>query len=578
MMKQITLLLVTFLLVACSSNPMGTISVRSVNQTGSLESPLVNSSHLINDENIIFKTEDDGSTDGDDVYAIYLTDSYLKYLSDWWGINEVIFVVEFTEAVTGNREADTTTKILGPYDSLADGIKAPFLNKALYGPKKMESDLLTMKIKVYEYDLDESDQSSAMLEFITSAAESFSLSNPITLGEIKVAKEIANTLLLANENDLVMNLDVDFVAGNANYASSNHSNVLPLKSGQVVIVKQEGCSVATCYDYFSKGGSNLPGLIPDFFMLIPTTLNRAFIDTPDGSSLEEFKDKNLKVTKAGLTEFDDNGASKGLYKDKTWLRLNIVKGGDASQWLARKALYPSAEEIEKLLKNPNSFKRENLENIIQGLSDAQKSIIDATASVKMTSLKSHNGIHFIDQKQPDTSSSLCIKYPDNVDITNVSLIAKNSNLTTQASLLSQAKGASCYQLTPAEGKSAFTSDSKPSSASFLVNYNINGSDKVKSIPISISTQISESDFSLQCILNDTTTPSNYQIKITDGNNKSKQITSLSMSGHDTLFSMDNNEISLVGVFTATGPQTISINGVLDGQFKKTISCIDEPET
>ena len=177
---------------------MGSISVRSVDPQGKLTSPLESSKSLVADHNTIFKTQADGTTDGNDVYAIYLTDAYLKYLADWWGVNEVIFVVEFTEAVTGDAKTDTTTKILGPYNGLSDGIKAPLLNKALYGPKKMESDLLSMNIKIYEYDLDESSESSALLEFISSAAESFSLSNPITLGEIKLAKEIANTLLLAN--------------------------------------------------------------------------------------------------------------------------------------------------------------------------------------------------------------------------------------------------------------------------------------------------------------------------------------------------------------------------------------------
>ncbi|ETI62571.1 hypothetical protein D104_02180 [Marinomonas profundimaris] len=567
-MKLITLLLVSFLLTACTSNPMGTISIRSVDQKGNLESPLVNSAELIDDKYTIFKTEEDGSTSGDDAYAIYLTDSYLKYLSDWWGINEVIFVVEFTEAVTGNRETDTTTKILGPYENMADGIKAPFFNKALYGPKKMESDLLTMNIKVYEYDLDESDQSSAMLEFIASAAESFSLSNPVTLGEIKVAKEIANTLLLANENDLVMNLDVDFVAGNADYVSSNHSNVLPLKSGQFIIVKQEGCSVGTCYDYFSNDWSNLPGLIPDFFMLIPTTLNRAFTDTPDRSSLKEFKDEGLKVTKAGLTTINKQGAPIGIYKDKTWLRLNIVKGGDTSQWTARKALYPSAEEIEALLKNPNSFETENLQNITQGLIKAQQSLVEAKAGITLTSLQSQKETHFIDQANP--TSDLCIKYTNNIDIIQATFTSTDA-LAVDLSLLSDSKGASCYQLSPTA-----TDDAKAfakGSGSFIVNYGVNGKVKVKSIPVLANNKITNEDFASECTVFNGEGSKSYQLKLIDLNNKVEQVTNITLADTDTSFTINKNDISLGGMFSAAGSQTITIKGILGGTANLSKECI-----
>ncbi|QUX95500.1 hypothetical protein C0J08_08720 [Marinomonas sp. CT5] len=565
-MKIFILLLVNFLLTACSINPTGSISVRSVGQDGSLIQPLSTSKELATDKNTIYKTELDGSTNGNDIYAIYLTDAYLKYLADWWGVNEIIFVVEFTEAVIGNKESDTTTKILGPYENLSDGIKAPLLNKVLYGPKKMESDLLTMNIKVYEYDLDESKESSAMLEFIGSAAESFSLSNPVTLGEIKLAKEIANTLLLANENDLVMEMDIDFVAGNAKYIPNNKSNILPLKDGEIVIVKQEGCSVATCYGYFSKNGDKWEGFFPDFLMLPFTFFNRAFTDTPDSKSTEEFKDGGLKVTKKGLTL----SSGDKLYQEKTWLRLNIVKGGDASQWLARKALYPSAEEVEKLLRNPYSINKENIDSILKGINGAQQSLLDAKESIKLTSKTSHNGIHFIDIDK--SSSDLCISYPNNVKIEGAKLTATDDKLIAKHSDLSDSKGSTCYKLEPNADKDNFGAISN--SNSLIVNYSINNKIKVKSIPILSNKKIeNEKDFVAKC--DSINLPSNsYQITLIDINNKAEQITNINVDNEDLSFSLDGKTILLDRIFTKTGDQKINLKGILGGEATLTIKCIE----
>ncbi|BFM48651.1 hypothetical protein [Marinomonas sp. THO17] len=576
-MKQITLLLVSFLLFACSSNPTGTISVRSVESDGKLKEPLTSTANLVTDDKTIFKTETDGSTDGNDVYAIYLTDAYLKYLADWWGVNEVIFVVEFTEAVTGETDSDTATKILGPYEKLSDGIKAPLLNKALYGPKKMESDLLSMNIKVYEYDLDENDESSAMLEFIASAAESFSLSDPITLGEIKLAKEIANTLLLANENDLIMEMDIDFVAGNSKYASNNHSNVVPLKDGEIIMVKQEGCAVMTCYDYFSKGGSNIPGFLPDLFMLIPTALNRAFVDTPDHSSLKDFKDENLIVTKDGITELDNNGKPNGLYTDKTWLRLNIVKGGDASQWSFRKKLYPTAEEIEKLLKNPYSLNRENIDSILKGINDAQESLVEVKtkAVIKLTSKMSQNDTHFIEANT--NNSSLCISYPENVNIINTAA-KPNDGDDTQAfkfGKLSSSKQSSCYKIAPSSEAGSSEDTFTPGSGDFIVNYEVNDDIKVQSLPYLVRARLEVNDFTLSCMANADNTSYQLVLKPNTSESKSKipQITAVLFgdADQDIPFTATDTEIKTNRYFDQKDDINIKVEDIFGASISLKIS-------
>lgn len=48
----------------------------------------------------IRKPDSNGS--GGDVFAVYLTDAYFKYLKDFGGVNEVLIVAEFTEV--GNDE------------------------------------------------------------------------------------------------------------------------------------------------------------------------------------------------------------------------------------------------------------------------------------------------------------------------------------------------------------------------------------------------------------------------------------------------------------------------------------------
>ncbi|MFC6574730.1 hypothetical protein ACFQDJ_28330 [Pseudomonas brassicacearum] len=76
----------------------------------------------------------DSEGNGGDVFAVYLTDAYFKYLKDLGGVNEVVIVAEFTE-VGGENKSETVTKVLGPYLGVADNAKPNLLNKLLYGPK-----------------------------------------------------------------------------------------------------------------------------------------------------------------------------------------------------------------------------------------------------------------------------------------------------------------------------------------------------------------------------------------------------------------------------------------------------------
>ena len=469
MKKQSLIAFLIVLLTACAA-PLGTITVHKVGDGDKLTSPLVQSKQLTNDKNTVFKTDKSGVSSGEDVFAIYLTDTYLRYLKDWGGINEVLIVVEFTEAVTGTTQ-DTITKILGPYNNIADATRAPLLNKALYGPKKMESDLLTMNLKVYEYDLEENENNAAMLEFIAGSASALALADPVTLGEIKIAKEIAQTLIRTNENDLVIDFDLDFVAGSKKYKTYSNSRVLPLKDSELVVVKQEACRIGTCWDYFSnfKNGSatNGPGVVTDIVMALPTAVVKATTDVPDSDSLSPFIPDEVSVSDSGLVKSinqNKNERAKFVpFLDKTWLRLSVVKGGDPSLWTARRALYPTEEEINKLLRNPNALTVENMKAMTARIEKIQKEVEKGNAQIVLTSKFSRNGTHFI--LNGAGSSSLCMSHTKNVELNdNQAILFMDTLAGYNISKVTSSKDTSCFELTHA----SFT----PDKGLFQVNYQL----------------------------------------------------------------------------------------------------------
>lgn len=61
----------------------------------------------------VMKTDPNRDLKGKDVFALYLSDAYFKYLPDFSGSNEVVIVAEFTEVSAGDK-GDTVTTVLGP--------------------------------------------------------------------------------------------------------------------------------------------------------------------------------------------------------------------------------------------------------------------------------------------------------------------------------------------------------------------------------------------------------------------------------------------------------------------------------
>lgn len=468
-MNTFRFLILCFFLVSCASNT-GETSIYSVNPSKKLTTPLVPASKLHTSDDIIHKTNDQTSANGDDTFAIFMTDSYLKYLPDLGGVNEVIIVVEFVEVLNGDA-SDKVTKILGPYESVADGTRAPFFHKALYGPKRMESDLLSMTIKIYEYDLEENSKVGSLIDFIGSAGQTLSVSNPITIQEIKVATELAKTVANTNENDLVLQVDLDFVAGNSLYDHKGNANVsvLPLKAGELVVMKREACGLGKCFNYFNQDENillNPVGYLADSVLFPVTAITRGLTDSPNSSALTAIEKEKFKIDDSGLTYSQDYEKGKNNdykpFSDKTWLRLSIVKGGDPSLWEKRKLLYPLEAEITKLLKNPNTLNNKALSNSISALNGTYKASIEKTKnSVRLISKNALKNTHYIELNA--ASSNLCLEFPKKATLIPPAIF----NIGVVNSLASPTNH-KCFTLTPLTGSNFSSKDD----GVFLVNYQI----------------------------------------------------------------------------------------------------------
>ncbi|PTQ70101.1 hypothetical protein [Pseudomonas sp. GV071] len=311
---------------------------------------------------------------GADVFAIYLSDGYFKYLKDLGGVNEVIVIAQFTETNAGT-EADTVTRILGPHFGVSDNAGIPALGELLYGPKNLDADHLHMKLTVLEYDQGENANTAAFLEFIDSVTKTISLANPVTAAERAFAKEIAASLLSLNKDDVVMTININFTGNAGDLANQGRNgSFIPLNVGDYVLINKEHCVPANCYFQLSRDGEmyNPFAWIGDVALLVPTAMRRAWTDTPDHASLDD-------VDMGALTYEDHILAKKSSssvdpYTDKTWLGLSIVRGGNAALWQKRKLLSQAEQSIQSLIKMPGegiSFSQ-NYDTAQKALGDARK--------------------------------------------------------------------------------------------------------------------------------------------------------------------------------------------------------------
>ncbi|WMJ02441.1 hypothetical protein RBU55_13025 [Pseudomonas chlororaphis subsp. aurantiaca] len=403
-LRILPVLATCLLLVSCISVPTGTTQVYRKSDAAKPATPPVASAagtvvfnktlfRNVVDPHLTIRKAGTDKTNAD-VFAIYLSDGYFKYLKDLGGVNEVVVVAEFTETSAGN-DSDTVTRVLGPYFGVSDKASTPFLNKLLYGPKTLDADHLNMRLTVIEYDQGENQNSAAFLDFIQSVTQTLSLANPVTASEQAFAKEIAKSLLSLNKDDVVMEIDINFTGNAGQLSNMDHNgSYIPLNVGDYVLINQEHCVPANCYLQMTNEGHswNPFAWIGDIAMLVPTAIRRGWADTPDGPSLAEIKSDDLDYVDHKLTKkppVQQAGApvpEPEFFVDKTWLALSIVKGGDASLWQKRKLLTQAETSIQKMIKvrgGPIAFS--------QDYQAARQALEDARETERMSS----SGVTFV---------------------------------------------------------------------------------------------------------------------------------------------------------------------------------------
>ncbi|WP_138739105.1 hypothetical protein [Pseudomonas sp. FSL W5-0299] len=411
----IPLLVTCVLLTSCISVPTGTTHVyRKSDVAKPATPPAQPAAGAVVFDKTLFKNAVDphltirkAGTDKSnaDVFAIYLSDGYFKYLKDMGGVNEVVVVAEFTETNAGT-ESDTVTRVLGPYFGVSDKARTPFLNKLLYGPKTLDADHLNMRLTVIEYDQGENQNSAAFLDFIQSVTQTLSLANPVTASEQAFAKEIAKSLLSLNKDDVVMEIDINFT-GNAGQLAKVDSNgsYIPLSVGDYVLINKEHCVSANCFLQMTNEGRswNPFAWIGDIAMLVPTAVRRGWADTPDGPALADINSDELDYVDHRLTKkkpvnpSDIPGSALRSnpepFTDKTWLALSIVKGGDASLWQKRKLLTQAETSIQKMIKvrgGPLAFSQD-YQTARQALEEAREAERLSSSGVTFVSPLSGSG-------------------------------------------------------------------------------------------------------------------------------------------------------------------------------------------
>lgn len=465
------LLCVMLLAMAGCSSLNGNVHLFKSNEYGELMGAWHGAENAIG---VIRKKGEGDVEKGEDSFAIYFNTAHFKYMPDLGNSNEIVAVFTFTEK-NADSNGGEIVKIIGPIEHIADGSFSPYTNIVSYGPKRLDSDVLTVRVQLIEYDADENEESSAFLDFIGNAASALSLSNPITSEEIKVAKEIGKALISQNENDLILDSSFGLLPYDVNAAewSSKVSGVnnkvlpIPLKAGNYAIIKQEQCRWFDCYGYFydkTSGGTAIVSLVVDVLKSPIVLTRRIFFDSPSDSATDDFYFLNDKVAKDSVNIISIDGNTKVLvtnkekdaskkdagvgwgekvYTDKTWVTFSIEQGRDPSLWEYRKALSEPEKQIYEALKSPvldTSQIKEAIALLTKAGVEAKK-ISQGRNNLEL--IKPLSGYVYKDEAKKD--SEICIKKPNYSEVTDKVSLYKSSNPTPHFyQLQSQTPGQACY--------------------------------------------------------------------------------------------------------------------------------------
>jgi len=283
---------------------------------------------------------------GDAFFVVY-QDAFFKELPDVGGVSEVLLVFEFTEAASKDGKMVT---VIGPSKGHVDEGYSRHVGRIVYGPKKLESDVLEVKLTAYEFDAEEQRQVEQLLKAVSGQAQIVSAIDPLTASEIRFAAEIAGFLNTFNRDDVIFEMSFDLVAL-PNEGAGPHAWI-PMVEGPLILVEQERRQpIVGDYFYVSgqayrrcqgqgwerRGCLDYVLSVPiDVALLVPSMVYRNLAGMPDdgsfaapgleGASWSLGKDVRYDAARGALMQ-----SGKGKYDGRTWLTLAAVKGGDHAQ-------------------------------------------------------------------------------------------------------------------------------------------------------------------------------------------------------------------------------------------------------
>tara|TARA_R110001599_G_scaffold263053_2_gene463652 strand:- start:16894 stop:18717 length:1824 start_codon:yes stop_codon:yes gene_type:complete len=501
--KILCALALLLILPACS-NLNGNVHLLKKGDSNYFYGPWKDSHEI---DGVIKKSGKGDTSRFEDSFMITFDQAFFKYLPDFGNSNEVIVIFTFTEEGK-SQDSNEIVKILGPMRNVGDSSYSSMISKVAYGPKRLESDILTVRVQVIEFDAEESEDSSAFLDFMTDASTAFSLADPVTQGEIKVAKEIAKTILSFNQNDNVLDIEFDVLPfdENENYWHKNENNLtarsIPLKIGEYLIVQQEVCGFLKCYFQFTADNNLNPlAWISDIALTPFVALTRTFTDTAGHEALSPLSIYNSssdnKTNGATLAynakntmfeyqvlsrdpdsrklvsiELDDDGnveetKIKNFFTDKTWITFSIQQGRDPSLWAIRKQLSVAEEKVISML-NRNSIKEivekgsinEAIDSLLKVQLDAQDLIVKQSSAA------------FLDQTVWYTSEfekyNVCITKPKDAIIEFLSFAGDSRVMVNEIKLSGKKAHNSITECLVIELESGFTLKE----SSYMLNINL----------------------------------------------------------------------------------------------------------
>lgn len=431
------------------------------------------------------KSGDSGDADRRDAFTIHFDTAYFRYLPDMLGVNEAVVVFTFTEGPP-SKDENTLVKILGPMKQLADGSYANQFSRISYGPKLLEGDSLSIKIQIFEMDTEEANDAGAAIDFIGSAAEAFSLADPVTAGQIKLAKEIGKTLVALNQNDLVFETTFDLLPydekvwkatrGRANSDQATAS--LPLRVGTFGLIKQEQETHVTSFfpltrkawsgdwSFLASVFSSPFSLAGDALLLPITATTRTFGDVPDHASMRPISNtkKSGYLNEAGraivmhpptrklmwgplVSSIDGQQAALTdtenfePYQSKTWITFSIEQGRDPALWQVRKLMSESEKKLLDMLQEKSLKDILDSSKVLDAIKDLQKVVEkqeELKAQREFALLKPSKGHVFsgasvdvtIRKNENTTISKIKLVPPSGVNLHNAAAEATPSKLGT----------------------------------------------------------------------------------------------------------------------------------------------------